>query len=92
MVYRTARIAANLLLSIFTRREIIGLENVPWFQGFPGGAVPGFVPGATEFDVQPFLLDLGLGSLQAPLISVPEPLTMTLLGMGALAILRRTKP
>lgn len=29
MVYRIARTTANLLLSIFTRREIIGLENVP---------------------------------------------------------------
>ena len=29
MVYRIARITANLLLSLFTRREIVGLENVP---------------------------------------------------------------
>lgn len=29
MVYRITRITANLLLSLFTRREIIGLENVP---------------------------------------------------------------
>jgi 1-acyl-sn-glycerol-3-phosphate acyltransferase len=29
LVYRIARITADLLLSLFTRREIIGLENVP---------------------------------------------------------------
>ena len=29
MVYRIARITADLLLSLFTRREIVGLENVP---------------------------------------------------------------
>ncbi|MHC4985514.1 MAG: PEP-CTERM sorting domain-containing protein [Planctomycetota bacterium] len=63
--------------------------NVPWFHGFPGGPVPGFVPGATEFDVQPFLLNLGAGSIQTPLISVPEPLTVALLGVGGLALLRR---
>jgi hypothetical protein len=65
--------------------------NAPWFAGFPNGARPGLVPGATEFDLQPIMFDLGNGSMQIPVIAVPEPMTMSLLGLGAVALLRRRR-
>jgi hypothetical protein len=66
-------------------------DDAPWFHTFPGGPAPGFVPGATELGLEPFLLDLGAGSMTLPVTSVPEPLTMSLLAVGGLALLRKRR-
>jgi hypothetical protein len=68
--------------------------DVPWFEDFPGGSggpVPGFVPGATELDLQPFLIDLGSGSMVLPVISVPEPLTLFVMTAGGLPIMLKRR-
>jgi hypothetical protein len=65
--------------------------NAPWFAGIPNGPVPGLVPGAMEFDLQPFMLDMGNGSMQFPAIAVPEPATIGAMAIGALSLIQRRK-
>ncbi|HOI53654.1 MAG TPA: PEP-CTERM sorting domain-containing protein [Phycisphaerae bacterium] len=72
----------------------VGQTDFPWWESFPGGSpAPGLVLGATETELTPFWLNVAGDSIQAELVEVvPEPATMTLLGVGgAWLICRRRK-